>query len=67
MRDHRCQRLETADVLVEVVILAIMMSIEPSPTLVRDTIYSAVMLDINATPLSNATICPLCSIQCSNG
>jgi Ca2+:H+ antiporter len=34
-------------VLVEVVILAIMMSNEPSPTLVRDTIYSAVMLDIN--------------------
>jgi Ca2+:H+ antiporter len=32
---------------VEVVILAIMMSNEPSPTLVRDTIYSAVMLDIN--------------------
>jgi Ca2+:H+ antiporter len=30
-----------------VVILAIMMSNEPSPTLVRDTIYSAVMLDIN--------------------
>jgi Ca2+:H+ antiporter len=29
------------------VILAIKMSNEPSPTLVRDTIYSAVMLDIN--------------------
>ncbi len=36
-----------AAVLVEVVILAIMMSSEASPTLVRDTIYSAVMLDIN--------------------
>jgi len=35
-------------VLVEVVILAIMMSHTTSPTLVRDTIYSAVMLDINA-------------------
>lgn len=34
-------------VLVEVVVLAIMMSSENSPTLVRDTIYSAVMLDIN--------------------
>jgi len=33
--------------IAEVVILAIMMSNEPSPTLVRDTIYSAVMLDIN--------------------
>mgnify|MGYP002040465326 FL=1 len=33
--------------LVEVVILAIMMSNQASPTLVRDTIYSAVMLDIN--------------------
>src|SRR5476649_1525392 len=39
--------LTLAAVLVEVVILAIMMSNEPSPTLVRDTIYSAVMLDIN--------------------
>jgi Ca2+:H+ antiporter len=39
--------LTLAAVLVEVVILAIMMSHEPSPTLVRDTIYSAVMLDIN--------------------
>jgi Ca2+:H+ antiporter len=34
-------------VLVEVVILAIVMTSEASPTLVRDTIYSAVMLDIN--------------------
>ncbi|CAI8922951.1 calcium:proton antiporter [Pseudomonas chlororaphis] len=39
--------LTLAAVLVEVVILAIMMSNEASPTLVRDTIYSAVMLDIN--------------------
>lgn len=39
--------LTLAAVLVEVVILGIMMSNEPSPTLVRDTIYSAVMLDIN--------------------
>jgi len=35
-------------VLVEVVILAILMHESPSPTLARDTIYSAVMLDINA-------------------
>jgi Ca2+:H+ antiporter len=34
-------------VLVEVVILAIIMASESSPTLVRDTIYSAVMIDIN--------------------
>jgi Ca2+:H+ antiporter len=39
--------LTLAAVLVEVVILAIMMSHTSSPTLVRDTIYSAVMLDIN--------------------
>ncbi|PTQ67417.1 calcium:proton antiporter [Pseudomonas sp. GV071] len=39
--------LTLAAVLVEVVVLAIMMSNEASPTLVRDTIYSAVMLDIN--------------------
>ncbi|EGH20360.1 cpaA protein [Pseudomonas amygdali pv. mori str. 301020] len=39
--------LTLSAVLVEVVILAIMMSNEPSPTLVRDTIYSAGMLDIN--------------------
>ncbi|WP_047537116.1 calcium:proton antiporter [Pseudomonas sp. 11/12A] len=39
--------LTLAAVLVEVVILAIMMSNEASKTLVRDTIYSAVMLDIN--------------------
>ncbi len=35
--------LTLAAVLVEVVILAIMMSNEASPTLVRDTIYSAVI------------------------
>lgn len=39
--------LTLSAVLVEVVILAIMMSNQPSPTLVRDTIYAAVMLDIN--------------------
>ena len=39
--------LTLSAVLVEVVILVIMMSNEASPTLVRDTIYSAVMLDIN--------------------
>lgn len=39
--------LTSSAVLVEVIILAIMMSGESSPTLVRDTIYSAVMLDIN--------------------
>ena len=39
--------LTLSAVLVEVVILAIMMSNEAAPTLVRDTIYSAVMLDIN--------------------
>jgi Ca2+:H+ antiporter len=39
--------LTSAAVLVEVVVLGIMMSNEASPTLVRDTIYSAVMLDIN--------------------
>lgn len=39
--------LTLSAVLVEVVILAIMMTGETSPTLVRDTIYSAVMLDIN--------------------
>ncbi|MCV4262416.1 calcium:proton antiporter [Pseudomonas capsici] len=39
--------LTLSAVLVEVVILAIMMSNEPSATLVRDTIYAAVMLDIN--------------------
>ncbi|MBX5011856.1 calcium:proton antiporter [Rhizobium lentis] len=32
---------------VEVIILAIMMAGESSPTLVRDTIYSALMIDIN--------------------
>ncbi|MFL6700232.1 MAG: calcium:proton antiporter [Vitreoscilla sp.] len=40
--------LTLSAVLVEVVILAIIMSKSPSPTLARDTIYSAVQLDINA-------------------
>jgi Ca2+:H+ antiporter len=40
--------LTLSAVLVEVVILAIIMNESPSPTLARDTIYSAVMLDINA-------------------
>ncbi|MET0747782.1 MAG: calcium:proton antiporter [Rhizobium sp.] len=39
--------LTLAAVAVEVIILAILMAGESSPTLVRDTIYSAVMLDIN--------------------
>jgi Ca2+:H+ antiporter len=39
--------LTLSAVLVEVVVLAIIMQHEPSPTLVRDTIYAAVMLDIN--------------------
>lgn len=39
--------LTLSAVLIEVVILAIIMSSESSPTLVRDTIYAAVMLDIN--------------------
>ncbi|AXV15852.1 calcium:proton antiporter [Neorhizobium sp. SOG26] len=39
--------LTLSAVAVEVLILAIMMSSTSSPTLVRDTIYSAVMLDIN--------------------
>ncbi|GAB7126323.1 calcium:proton antiporter [Silvimonas sp. JCM 19000] len=39
--------LTLSAVLVEVVILAIMLSHAPSPTLMRDTVYSAVMLDIN--------------------
>jgi Ca2+:H+ antiporter len=39
--------LTLSAVLVEVVILAILMSHEPSPTLARDTIYAAVMLDLN--------------------
>ncbi len=39
--------LTSSAVLVEVVVLGIMMNHEPSPTLVRDTIYAAVMLDIN--------------------
>jgi len=39
--------LTLSAVLVEVLILGIMMANATSPTLVRDTIYSAVMLDIN--------------------
>lgn len=39
--------LTLSAVLVEVVVLAIMMQDTVSPTLVRDTIYAAVMLDIN--------------------
>ena len=39
--------LTLSAVLVEVIVLGIMMNHEPSPTLVRDTIYAAVMLDIN--------------------
>jgi len=39
--------LTLAAVLVEVVILAIMMTHTSSPTLARDTVYSAVMLDMN--------------------
>ncbi|GGZ24029.1 calcium:proton antiporter [Asticcacaulis endophyticus] len=39
--------LTLSAVLVEVVILAIMLQDNHSPTLARDTIYSAVMLDIN--------------------
>ncbi|PYB75496.1 calcium:proton antiporter [Rhizobium wuzhouense] len=39
--------LTLSAVAVEVIILAIMMNKGASPTLVRDTIYSAVMLDIN--------------------
>lgn len=39
--------LTLAAVLVEVIILAIMMGHNHSPTLARDTIYSAVMLDMN--------------------
>jgi Ca2+:H+ antiporter len=39
--------LTLSAVLIEVVILAIILSGESSPTLVRDTIYAAVMLDIN--------------------
>lgn len=39
--------LTLSAVAVEVLILAIMMGTTSSPTLVRDTIYSAVMLDIN--------------------
>jgi Ca2+:H+ antiporter len=39
--------LTVAAVLVEIVIIVIMMSHSHNPTLARDTIYSAVMLDIN--------------------
>ncbi|MDL2397379.1 calcium:proton antiporter [Rhizobium mayense] len=39
--------LTLSAVSVEVIMLAILISGESSPTLVRDTIYSAVMLDIN--------------------
>ncbi|WP_377290019.1 calcium:proton antiporter [Rhizobium sp. SG2393] len=39
--------LTLSAVMVEVIILAIMMQANPEPTLVRDTIYAAVMLDIN--------------------
>lgn len=39
--------LTLSAVLVEVLVLAIVLSHTSSPTLVRDTIYSAVMLDIN--------------------
>ncbi|WP_027488323.1 calcium:proton antiporter [Allorhizobium undicola] len=39
--------LTLSAVAVEVIILAIMMQGAPSPTLARDTIYAAVMLDIN--------------------
>ncbi|HEX2146546.1 MAG TPA: calcium:proton antiporter [Pseudorhizobium sp.] len=39
--------LTLSAVAVEVIVLAIMMQSSTSPTLVRDTIYAAVMLDIN--------------------
>ncbi len=39
--------LTLSAVLVEVIILAILMTKDASPTLVRDTIYAAVMIDIN--------------------
>src|SRR4051812_46233443 len=39
--------LTLSAVAVEVIILAILMTHAAAPTLVRDTIYSAVMLDIN--------------------
>jgi Ca2+:H+ antiporter len=39
--------LTLSAVAVEVIILAILMNSDASPTLVRDTIYSAVMIDIN--------------------
>jgi Ca2+:H+ antiporter len=40
--------LTLSAVLVEIVILVIVMSHSAAPTLARDTVYSAVMLDINA-------------------
>ena len=40
--------LTLSAVLVEVIILAVMMRHSASPTLARDTVYAAVMLDINA-------------------
>ena len=40
--------LTLSAVLVEIVILVIVMSHSASPTLARDTVYSAVMLDVNA-------------------
>ncbi|MCH9813516.1 MAG: calcium:proton antiporter [Epsilonproteobacteria bacterium] len=40
--------LTSSAVIVEILIIAIMMSHAENPTLARDTIYSAVMLDINA-------------------
>lgn len=39
--------LTLSAVLVEVIVLVIMMSHEHSPTLARDTIYAAIMLDMN--------------------
>lgn len=46
--------LTLSAVLVEVVILAIMMSNEASPTLVRDTIYSAVIFQTEPISVSNS-------------
>ncbi len=39
--------LTSSAVIVEILIIVIMMSISDNPTLARDTIYAAVMLDIN--------------------
>ena len=52
--------LTLSAVLVEVVILAIIMNESPSPTLARDTIYSAVMLDI-----TRCWACPRCWAACA--